>query len=449
VLTGFIDIASVALILFLPKTVSHPMLGAIFFLSGAVNIAFQASMQHYFLSITNRKQQLPLGIFTQGLGGIAAGVALYAGGWSLAALQEAAALSRDPLLHFRWFFGGLLALMALRTVILFRLPRLKSRRVRDALSALTSPGDWRAAYAVKRALALQSEDEETRALDAMRGSSAAIFHEDLRHYLGSPSFFVRQQALVSLMTTRPSPELVQTMMEDLRVNRFLTAHLAAECLGRWQVKEAAPLLQAVVFSKDFLLSAKAIHALVELGEKDVTPLLEIVFTSSENPLVLIEGARALSLWGGLDAYPLLLEKYALDLPPQVKDELSLAIARVLGLYDALYLDLGMLHRDRGQLEREWRDRMRAGVPDAEALLSVLRDPPPPAQLAGEAPTERAVLLAALERRERLLTEPFYRAMRERLERQPDPLDRNLAFLLAFLLLTPRGEHWRETGKAGG
>jgi HEAT repeat protein len=407
------------------------MLGAIFFLSGAVNIAFQASMQHYFLSITNRKQQLPLGIFTQGLGGIAAGVALYAGGWSLAALQEAAALSRDPLLHFRWFFGGLLALLLVRTVILMRLPRLQSQGVRDALSALTSPGDWRAAYAVRRALTSANEDQETRALDAMRGSSAHIYQEDLRHYLDSPSFFVRQQAMAGLIAGKPTPELIRTLIEDLRINRFLTAHLAAECLGRWQVKEAAPLLQNLVFSRDFLLSAKAIHALVELGEKDVYPLIEVVFTSSENPLVLIEGARALSLWGGQAAYPLLLEKYALDLPAQAKDELSLAIARVLGLYDALYQDLGMLHRDRAQLEREWRDRMRGGVADAEALLAAFGDGPP----------SRQVLLAAFEARREKLTPEFFRATVDALARLPEPLDRQLAFLLAFLLLTPRGEHW--------
>jgi hypothetical protein len=199
------------------------------------------------------------------------------------------------------------------------------------------------------------------------------------------------------------------------------------------VKEAAPLLQTVVFSRDFTLSAKAIHALVELGEQDVLPLIEVVFTASENPLVIIEGARALSLWGGEPAYPLLLEKYVLDLPAQVKDELSLGIARLMGLYNALYQDLGMLHRDRAQLEREWRDRLRTSEePDMEALLGALHG----------APLDRTGTLAALDRRRTRLAEPFFVRTKERLQFLSDPLDPSLALLLAFLLLTPQGNQWR-------
>jgi HEAT repeat protein len=438
VLTGFIDIASVALVVLLPARLSYLLLGVAFFLSGYANIAYQASMQHYFIAIANRRQQIPLGIVTQGIGGIVAGLALYAGGWSLEALREAAPLAGDPLLHFRWFFGALLALMAVRTVILLRLPRLQSQGVRDALSALISPGDWRAAHAVRRALSEGSEDQETRALEALRSSTSAIYQEDLRHYLDSPSYIVRERAMESLRTARPTPALIQALMEDLRVNRFLTAHLAAECLGRWQVKEAAPLLQNVVFSRDFTLSAKAIHALVELGEQDVAPLIEVLFTASENPLVLIEGARALSLWGGEAAYPLLLDKYALDLPPQAKDELSLAIARLMGLYDALYRDLGMLHRDRAQLEREWRDRLRAArEPDLEDLVGALHG----------APLDRAGYRAAIGRRQARLSEAFVRTTLERLDTLSDPLDAHLALLLSFLLLTPQGNQWRAPAKA--
>ena len=437
VLTGFIDMASVALVVLLPVRLSYLLLGATFFLTGYATVAYQATMQHYFIAISNRRQQIPLGIVTQGAGGIVAGLALFASGWSLERLREATDLSQDPLLHFRLFFGVLLALMAVRTVILLRLPRLDSQGIRDALSALISPVDWRAAHAVRRALARQNEDQETRALQAMRGSSTAIYQEDLLHYLDSPSFIVREQAMENLRAARPTPALIRTLMDDLRVNRFLTAHLAAECLGRWQVKEAAPLLQAVVFSKDFTLSAKAIHALVELGERDVAPLIEVVFTASENPLVLIEGARALSLWGGREAYPLLLEKYALDLPTQAKDELSLAIARLMGLYDVLYQDLGMLHRDRAQLEREWRDRLRSvREPDLEGLTGVLHG----------TPMDRAGYRAAVARRQARLTEAFARATEERLDRLGDPLDASLALLLSFLLLTPEGNQWRASAR---
>ncbi len=430
VLTGFIDMVSMSLLVALPVQPSFPLLALVFLLTGATNIAYQAAMQHYFISMTNRRQQIQLGIVTQSCGGLAAGVALYGGGWILEGLEHVLEGGADPLLKYRWFFGGVLAVMALRTPILFGLPRLRSQNIRDALSALISVGDWRAAAAVKRALTRQSESEEAYALKLLGRSSAPIYQDDIRHYLQSPSYFVRDQAMEGLAHVQPTPLLVQTLMDDLRVNRYLTAHWSAYWLGRWQAREAIPLLEAVMFSKDFLLSARAIHALVDLGAEDLCPLIEVRFTSSDNPLVIIEGARALSLWGGHAAYPLLLEKYALDIPSQAKDELSLSVARLLGLYDALYRDLGMLHRDPEQLSREWRER-RPAI-SAEQFLTAFQGAPQP----------RARFERAVRERQQDLAEWFAEDTLRALEKQADPMDPSLAFLLAFLLLSRRGEHLR-------
>ncbi|HUJ73401.1 MAG TPA: hypothetical protein VL359_01025, partial [bacterium] len=100
VLTGFIDTASVAVIVLLPVRPQPLLMGLAFLLTGYANIAYQAAMQHYFIGITGRRQQLPLAILTQGLGGVAAGLALSAGGWSLEVLNGALAGSADPLLRF-------------------------------------------------------------------------------------------------------------------------------------------------------------------------------------------------------------------------------------------------------------------------------------------------------------------------------------------------------------
>ncbi len=52
VITSFLDIAGVALVIFLPKTFMIVVIGVLFFINGYVQIAFNAAMQHYFLSIT-------------------------------------------------------------------------------------------------------------------------------------------------------------------------------------------------------------------------------------------------------------------------------------------------------------------------------------------------------------------------------------------------------------
>ena len=51
VITSFLDIAGVALVIFLPKTYMPVLIGALFFINGYVQIAFNAAMQHYFISI--------------------------------------------------------------------------------------------------------------------------------------------------------------------------------------------------------------------------------------------------------------------------------------------------------------------------------------------------------------------------------------------------------------
>jgi MFS family permease len=427
-ITGFVDTLALALIVLLPSRDLPWLIGLVFFLAGAVNVAYLAATQHYFIAITTREVQLPLGIVTQGVAGIAAGAAVYASGWSLENLKSALDVAVDPMVHYRWLFGVTLAIVLGRTVILRRLPRLHSHGVRDALNALMSPGDWRGVHAVKRALTIQSEDEESRALDAMRGASTSIYQDELRHFLDSPSFFVRQQALEGLALAKPTPLLIEALLEDLRVNRYLTAHISAQWLGRWQVKEAVPLLRESIFSRDFLLSAKAIHALVELGERDAYPMVLARFDSTENPLIVIESARALSLWGGPPAFPHLLRKFSQDLPSTARDELSLAVARLVGRYDDCYRYLGMYHRDLNQLRREWRERLPKADPDGP--IAVLIHEPQP----------RYRFERALEARYAEWQEWFREATSDCLRRQPAILHPSLAFLLAFLLLAKKGEH---------
>jgi HEAT repeat protein len=355
---------------------------------------------------------------------------VYASGWWLESLRPAFDIAADPMAHYRWLFGVLLVAVLGRTVILRRLPRLRSHGVRDALNALMSPGDWRGVHAVKRALAIQSEDEESRALSAMRSAGTSIYQEELRHFLDSPSYFVRQQALEGLAMAKPTPQLIGILMEDVRMNRYLTAHLSAQWLGRWQAQEAIPLLREGIFSTDFLLSAKSIHALVELGDRDAYPLVLARFDSTENPLIVIEAARAISLWGAPSAYPQLLLKFSQQLPSSVRDELSLAIARLMGLYDACYRDLGMYHRDLDQLRREWRERLPHADPNGP--IAVLIHEPQP----------RFRFEQALAARESEWHGWFLEATSACLRRSPAVLHPSLAFLLAFLLLAKRGEHLR-------
>jgi MFS family permease len=428
VITSFLDIGGVVLVIFLPKTFMIVLIGILFFINGYVSIAFSAAMQHYFISITAHAHQLAHGIITRALGGMAGGLALILGGWTLERVKQISNVTTDPLLHFRWFYAGLLLLLIIRTVVFFKLPSLKSQGIRDALNALFSPWDWRAIHAVKRAITVQSEKEESKAISALMHTDSRIYQEDLEHYLNSPSIFIRQRAMHALQRARPTKTLISTLERDLQVNQFTTAHQAAYWLGHWGVVEAAPLLCKAIDSQDFLLSGAAIHALVRLDERSTLPLIEKKFMESENPYVLIEGARAISLWGDPIHYSLLLQKYLLDIPPQAKDELSLSVARLLGLYDAFYSDLAMLHRQPSQLIHEWQERFVSR--DGEGLiLAIYRGDP-----------QRGLLEASLKCQQKRFQRWFYDDTIKFLAKLPDKVHQEVAFFMAFLLLTTNGFH---------
>jgi len=424
VLTSFLDIGGVVLVIFLPKTFMTILVGALFFINGYVHIAFNAAMQHYFISITTHAHQLAHGIVTRALGGVVGGLALGLGGWALERVKLTSGVNTDSLLHFRWFYAGLLLLLIVRTIVFIKLPHLKSQGIRDALSVLFSPWDWRAIHAVKRAIAVQSENEESKALSVLMHAGSRIYQTDLERYLNSPSFFIRQRAMNALHRAKPTQTLISILERDLQINQFTTAHQAAYWLGRWKVIEAVPLLRKTIDSEDFLASGAAVHALVRFDERSTFPMIEKKFLESENPYVLIESAIAISLWGNPQHYKMLLQKYLLDIPPQTKDELSLSVARLLGVFDKFYLDLGMLHREPSQLIREWQERFASR--DEKGIIHAIRS----------GKMQRDILAESLSYQKTRFQSWFYDDTVEFLGKLSDRVDQEVAFLMAFLLLTP-------------
>lgn len=430
VLTSIFDVGATLVLVLLPQSLNAVLLGSLFFANGYVHIALLAAIQHYFISITDREHQLPQGILTQGVGGLAGGLALYLSGVGLQSIETAVMPASDFLLPFRWFFGCYLALLLLRTLILFRIPALRSQRIRDSLNALLSPWDWRAIHAVKRAVAMQSEDEETRSLDLIMHAGSSIYGDDLQSYLRSPSFNVRDRALEALAMVKPELALIDILLEDVQENLYTTAPQSAYWLGRWQVKRAVPILRKAVDSPDIALRGRAIQALVELGDREALPVIRRRFTKSANPLVIIGGARALALWDGPEVYGRLLEKFHRDIPSQASDELCLSVARLAGLYDAFYSDLTMLHREPDQLRNEWLHRYVQA--DRHGVVKLA---------CGGAPAGAALLQTLRDGRGQF-AEWFFPPTEELLAGHGEALAQAPEFLLAFLLLHPGGEHRR-------
>jgi hypothetical protein len=176
------------------------------------------------------------------------------------------------------------------------------------------------------------------------------------------------------------------------------------------------------------LSGAAIHALVELDERSTLSMVEKRFSESKNPYELIEGARALSLWGNQQYYKVLLSKYLLDIPPQAKDELSLSVARLLGLYDSFYSDMGLWRRETSQLLREWQERFAHR--DSAGLIDAVRSGKP----------HRELFVGSLNQQRSRFQTWFYEDTQKFFRQLPPQLHQETAFLMAFLLLSDFGLH---------
>lgn len=461
VLTGFVDLFSAGMVLAMPSIVGASMLGSSmvdssivgssitgvstltwgallsllgfwFLLNGYTFTAFDAAMQHYFISIVEPERQLNQGIVTQSAGGLFAGIGLWVASWALEWLPQQfppALLLAKPLLPFRWLYAGLMLFIALRMVALYRLPALSSQNVRDALNAIFSPWDWRAVHAVKRALQRQNEEEELRAIETMRPPLTPIFRRDLHQYLASPSFFVRRRALNTLISTRPEGAVIPLLLQDMRENTFATAHFSAQLLGEWRVHAAKEELAAHLHSEDLLLRSHCIGALVNLNAREHFGQVQDVFAQSTHPRVLIEGGRAISLWGNPQHYPLLLAKYHLNIPPQTKDELSLSVTRLLHVHESFYRGLSLLRGEGDALWAEWEEDF--GARDRQGLCAALQDGAP----------RRSLLEQSLHLREAEFQPWFVRETAAFLSLRPEHVWAEMAFMMTFLLIGPPGLHW--------
>ncbi len=438
ILTGVLDLALAGVVVALPVQLNIFLLCGVFFLSGYIFIALNASIQHYFIALTPPKRQLRLGVLAQGISGLFGGLALFIGGQTLQYLRHISqsstgealtqGLGVDPLLHFRWFFAGLMVVFAFWLMALMRIPRLNSQSVRDALNVLFSPWDWRAVYAVRQAVRQNNEEHDKRALEAIGKSNTTVYQHALKRSLRSPSFFVRREALMNLLSTAPQAMLVPQLLQDVQENAHTTAHFSAYVLGQWQIKEAALPLEKAIASPDIELAAEAIGALIKMQKTVAFPAIQACFKTTENPRLIIEGARALSLWGDVACLPSLLKKFHLPIPPQTKAEVSLSVARLLGVGTQFYQDMSLFSQDKYTLLEQWQYRWKDE--DRWGLI--------PAMQAGRG--QREMLLQALHDQKSKFDPWFYRNMAAFLPKRPKYPWQEVVFMLTFLWLVKTGLH---------
>jgi HEAT repeat protein len=343
-----IGLVSLLPVAFLPPSVvgAHAFLflAVLFFLINFGFLGAEGIARTYFIAMVPQKHMVDMGIvyfFVFGLGG--AGGAFFAGFF----LDILSNFAVTPTLSFQILFGLLAVLLFAVLIAQKWLVPLGSLPLGTALGVMFSPRDIKAITLLDRLNKTKGSLEEQDLLEQLHDAPSTLAIHGLVDRVKSPQLAVRQEALHAL-EAQPSltAEAETALLDDLEHNPFTTAYISARILGTHGVTAAVPLLRDLTLSTDSMLAGESLIALARLNDQIYRPAAEKIFTDTDNPRLKIMGATALGIFASPNSVTTLLgileEK---DPPPYLREEITLAMARILGTEDDFYPLLMRLRED--------------------------------------------------------------------------------------------------------
>lgn len=285
--------------------------------------------QTYFLAAIKPEERLNLGVVYFLALGIAGGIGSALGGALLEALGSG--FARSALFAFRVHFGTVSGLLVVLLFFLNGLENLGAYPIKDALAAIFSPRDLRAISLLNRLGRSRSMSEERSTLRALAESQSELSVQEVLNRLRSPRFSIRAEALQAMGRLPLEETAIQALISEVKNHAYTTAYLAAEILGTRGITQGVPALRRALHGKDFFLAGKAMVALAQLGDRDSVETIRGIVARTNNPRLVIHGARALEIYGDTASVPLLLAALRRPSEPFVRDELILSLAEILGM----------------------------------------------------------------------------------------------------------------------
>ncbi|TVQ19100.1 MAG: hypothetical protein EA382_16935, partial [Spirochaetaceae bacterium] len=305
----------------------------IFFYNVGANGMMNCSQDYLFATITS-DQRLNLGIVYHIVAGTAGFIGSVGGGLALDAIITRTSLSGPA--AFQLFFGVMLVGLFGVSLLVTRLPDIGAYSILNTISILFSPRELRAIRTLHRLGRTRSVDDEREIIRSLAKTPSRSAVDDLVTKLTSPSFAVRAEALSALRAHPADHRVVAALVKEVTEHEYTTAHIAAETIGQQRLRGGIPALRSALDSGDFMLCGKAMVALAELDDREILPRMVDIFERSDNPRVIIHGARAFAILGAATGLESLINKLEPRIAPFIRDEIILAIAEILGIGGAFY-----------------------------------------------------------------------------------------------------------------
>ncbi|MBN2535964.1 MAG: hypothetical protein JXB88_24000 [Spirochaetales bacterium] len=315
--------------------------GVIFFLFRLGESGLNNAGNVYFFSVINEEERLNLGVVYQIAYGLAASAGSVLGGIYLDSIRYISGFSIVSV--FRFFFGSLILLSV---IILFLVMRMESRgaySIKDAVSMIFSPRDWKAISLLNRLKSSGSVMQERDMIKSLGEKPSRLSKTELLARLKSPRFSVRAQTLNALSGFPINKEIETALIHEVKYHHFTTAFLAAKIIGKLNIKKGIPVLRNALDSDDFFLCGKAMVALARLHDSASIPVIEQLLLRSENPRIIIHAVLALELFKHMPSIVIIIKKIFIlsgenhgNKHSFIRDELLLSIAGIIGMDSFFY-----------------------------------------------------------------------------------------------------------------
>ena len=325
---------------FAPGLASAGILSTVFLILFTMisNVGFVGqdnSSQAYFFAMVPEEALMDLSMLYYFILAITGGAGSILGGTILDLLRVQ---GFSYLQSYQIFFLIVIAIIALGIVFQRKLLNLGSYRVFETLAVLFSPRDMKALNLLHKLDRSETIETEEKILNELGEIASSVSCDQLLHYLESPRFTIRMNALQALYSMNTINSKVRdVVLKELEQGAFTTAPLAARILAKFNVQQAVTPLRAALDSDDYYLAGEAMVALARLNDSYSQPKIGTILSQAENPALILKGIRALELFNADNSPMFILDILRRDtVPPYIENEALLALASLMGIQNDFY-----------------------------------------------------------------------------------------------------------------
>jgi hypothetical protein len=328
-----------------PKMLIFYYTAIIFFLIGICRIGTETTLSHYFLTVVPDKERVGSNMWIFLISGTLAGLAGTLMGGGLLKLLRA--FGFVELYLYRTYFLIILVIFIPLLWIVKSLEPIADWKIKDVLGVFLSFRDMRTLFTLLKLEQNLNLDEELTGVLKLEELPSELSEKKLLSYLDSPRFIIRGKALRALQQIRFGAKTEKALIKELERGEYTTGYIVAEILGEHKIRDSIPALRHSLKSGDFFLQGKTMLALAQLKDEASYDEISNIFTKSNNPRIVIHGARAIVEIGAIDGLsPLLQKMLDLNLPQQVQEELLYSTCELSGCGDEFYQFHKSFKKDR-------------------------------------------------------------------------------------------------------